>query len=180
MISNPRRLGLSALLAAGLSICLAACGSSGSPPGSTTTASGSNSTTTTSISSASADAEIRSAYTTLFALDNPAVAPKLAAVQDGAQLKQAFVKELKSPLAKLAAGAKVLSITIEKGTSCRSEALPSPCAKVTYDILSPKHKPVLANSKGFAVYLNGRWLVAKTTICTLMSLANDNVMPKGC
>lgn len=154
---------------------LAACGSSSGASSSTTLA---PSTTTLSVSAAKA--QIRSVFEILFDLRNPAVAPKLAAVQDGSQLRQTFVKELASPLAKLASGARVLSIRLEHGASCQTEALPSPCAAVTYDVLSRSRTALLANSKGFAVYIASRWLVAKTTICTLLSLANNNVAPKGC
>lgn len=162
----------------GLAVALAGCGSSGSST--TTTAAGTSTSATTAPSAAQSKTQITSAYMTLFDLSNPAVAPKVAVVQGGTGLTATFAKELKTPLAKRAGGAKVVSVKVEHGSSCQTEALGSPCAAVTYDILTPAKKTLLANSKGFAVYIGGKWLVAKSTICTLLSLANNNVNPKGC
>jgi hypothetical protein len=58
--------------------------------------------------------------------------------------------------------------------------LPSPCATVIYDILGPNKKPVLTGSAGSAVYVSGTWLVAKSTICTLLTLDNGGSTPSGC
>ena len=62
--------------------------------------------------------------------------------------------------------------------------LPTPCAKVVYDINGPTGTAVLANSQGYAVDVNGTWLVAKTTICGLLGLfyqAEGNTgNPAGC
>lgn len=132
------------------------------------------------MSVSAATAAIRTAFTTLFNLSNPSVSVKLGVVQDGAQLRQAITDELKSPLAKLAGGASLQSVKIEHGTACRNADLTSPCAAVTYSILSTSQTPLLRNSKGFALYVGSRWLVSKTTICTLLTLANGNVPPKGC
>jgi hypothetical protein len=116
---------------------------------------------------------------TLFDLADPAVAPKLLVVQDGSALKAAFTAAIHSALAAEAGGAKVLAVTIEQGSSCTNLALPSPCATVTYDILSPTHAVVLANSKGGAVYIDSHWLVAKATICSLLTLEAAKI-PSGC
>lgn len=120
------------------------------------------------------------AYKTLFDLANPAIAPKLLVVQDGASLKKAFTTALHSALAKEAAGAKVVTVKIEKGAACSKEFLPSPCAAVTYDVLGPTGKALLTGSSGGAVYVNSRWLVAKSTICTLLTLDNGGTAPTGC
>jgi hypothetical protein len=120
------------------------------------------------------------AYKTLFDLANPAIAPKLLVVQDGATLTKAFTTALHSALAKEAAGAKVVTVKIEKGAACSKEFLPSPCAAVTYDVLGPTGKALLTGSSGGAVYVNSRWLVAKSTICTLLTLDNGGTAPTGC
>ncbi|HKH88702.1 MAG TPA: hypothetical protein VKA05_07755 [Acidimicrobiales bacterium] len=117
---------------------------------------------------------------TLFDLNNPAITPKLLVVQDGTALKAAFTAAIHSALAKEAGGAKVLSVTVEQGTLCTNQLLPTPCATVTYDILSPTKAVVLSNSKGAAVYISSHWLVAKTTICTLLTLDNGGKTPSGC
>ena len=71
-------------------------------------------------------------------------------------------------------------VTIERGTACKNEFIPSPCAKVTYSILSPDGKVLLPNSGGLAIYEHGQWLVAKVTICTLLELENAGTVPPGC
>jgi hypothetical protein len=108
----------------------------------------------------------------LFDLADPALAPKLAVIQDGSALKSAMTTALGSNLAKAAGGASVSSV--------RNEFLPSPCAKVTYDILSPKNTVLLPNSGGLAIYEKARWVVAKVTICTLLELEDAGAVPPGC
>lgn len=124
--------------------------------------------------------EIRGAFHTLFDLADPALAPKIAAVQDGSSIKAAISHAIDSSLAKKAGGATISQVSIEHGSACRSESLPSPCALVTYSIVSPSGKPLLPNSKGFAVYLAPKWYVSKETICTLLTFANGNTAPAGC
>ncbi len=159
-------LGVCALVVLGL----AACSSSGKPAA----------TTTTLPSPAASAAAIKHAYEVLFDLADPSLSPKLAVVQDGATLESAMKTALKSALAKSAAGATLSKVTIEHGTACKNELLPSPCATVSYDILSPAKTAVLANAAGVAVYQHGRWLVGKTTICTLLELENSGAVPPGC
>ena len=152
-----------------LALTLAACGTSAAP------------TTTTTLPSLSAStAAIKHAYAVLFDLADPAVPPKLAVVQDGAVLQSAMKTALKSALAKSAAGASVQSIAVEHGSACKNEFLPSPCAEVVYDILSPAKAVVLHGATGWALYQHGRWLVGKTTICTLLELADSGAVPPGC
>jgi hypothetical protein len=154
-----------------LAALVAACGSTPSTSGPTTS--------TQATSGAGATAAVGHSYATLFDLADPAVAPKLAVVQDGSSLRAAFDKDLALPLAKEATGATVSTVTVESGTTCSGEGLPAPCASVEYDILSASHKPLFpAASKGWAVYDAGHWLVAKVTICGLLSLAGPT--PTGC
>ncbi|MGH9169258.1 MAG: hypothetical protein ACRD0Z_00040 [Acidimicrobiales bacterium] len=181
----PRRRALWLLAVA----CLAACGANTTHKA-TTTAAGTSATTTTATattttastmpSAAKSDADIKNSYSILFDLANPAIAPKLAVVQDGQALKAAFTAALKSSLAKEAGGATVSKITLKSGSACTSEVLTSPCAAVTYNIVSPKNSVILPNGSGYAVYTAGSWLVAKSTICGLLALENNDVEPTGC
>jgi hypothetical protein len=169
-----RRVFATALVVVGL----AACGG-----GSSTSTSTSSSTTTLPVKLPSlsvSKAQITQAYSVLFDLSDPAVPPKLAVVQDGATLQSAFTAAIHSALAKEAGGAKVLSVKVEQGSSCTNDVLPSPCAAVVYDILSPAKAIVLSGSAGSAVYENSHWLVAKTTICSLLTLDNGGKTPSGC
>lgn len=123
------------------------------------------------VGPAQAKAEIGHAYETLFNFSNDSVEAKTAVVQDGSTLRAAITQALSSSLAKEAAGAKVSAVQLLSGTSCTQAALRSPCAKVTYNLLSPSHTPLFATpSMGYAVDVGGRWLVAKSTICGLLEL----------
>jgi hypothetical protein len=161
--------------AAALSLvtALAACGSSGpSAPGTTGT--------TEPASGQGAVAAVTAAYSTLFDLANPAVDPKVAVVQDGGSLRSTLSAELHSSLAKLAKGATVTAVQVQSASDCAGQGLPSVCATVDYNILSAAGKPLFpAASKGYAVYSGGKWLVAKETICGLLSLAGSGA-PAGC
>jgi hypothetical protein len=170
--ASVRRAGPLALLAA-LGLVLAACSSS--PAASSTSTS-----STEPASGAAATAAVQRAYETLFDLASPALAPKIAVVQNGSALQTTIANELKSPLAKLAAGASVTDVALQTASACSAELLPSPCAALEYAILSPSHKPLLAAAKGFAVYVSGKWLVAKITICSLLSIASGGSTPAGC
>lgn len=185
MVSHARRSGPGAtrFVVAGLALALGgsflgACGSSSSAPGSATATT--SSPATTAPSPAATKVAIEHAYSVLFDLADPAVAPKLAVVQGGTALGATFAAALHTSLAKKAAGAKVTSIKTLDRTGCSNEALPSPCAEVTYSILGPNGAVLLANSKGFALYSSGTWRVAKVTICTLLALAAGGKTPSGC
>jgi hypothetical protein len=164
-----RRAGPLASLAV-LVLLLAACGGSSGP----------STASTEATSGAAATTAVRQAYAILFDLASPALAPKVAVVQDGSALQASLAHELRSSLAKLAAGASVTDVTIEPASACAAETLPSPCASLQYAILSPSGKPLLSASKGWAVYVAGKWLVAKLTICGLLSIADGGSAPAGC
>lgn len=120
---------------------------------------------------AKAKAEIGHAYDTLFNFSNHRVSAKTAVIQDGGTLRKALSEALASSLAKKATGATVVSVQLLAATQCRNDALPSPCAKVTYNLLGADKAPLFATpAAGYAVYLGGRWLVAKSTICGLLAL----------
>lgn len=172
------RISISARVGAVLlaTAALAAACSSSSPPATTTT--------TKPVDTATAQADIGAAYNTLFNFSVNSTTEKLAVVQDGAQVKTALTQALASPLAKGSGGARVDNSLILYGEGCSSQKLPSPCAKVTYDILGTSGTPSLAGQTGYAVYSNGSWLVAKATICGLLDLfyqaSGKSGSPPGC
>jgi hypothetical protein len=54
---------------------------------------------------------------------------------------------------------------------------------VTYNVLGKNGKALLPNAKGYAVFVNGKWLVSKPTVCALFSEAYTLVgkgTPPGC
>ncbi len=134
---------------------------------------------------ARAKAAIGRAYATLFDFANHSVKAKTALIQDGSALRTALREALSSSLAKEAAGAKVSAVHLLSKSGCDDAALPSPCAEVTYNLLSPSHKPLFASpSSGYGVLVHDRWLVAKSTICGLLGLfwsaSGRHGEPPGC
>jgi len=171
---GPVRATLLAVAAASaVAVLASACGSSASPGAATSTQ---------PAAGASAVLAITNAYRTLFDLANPAIPPKVSVVEDGAALRATLTKEIQSPLAKQATGAVVSAVHVASGGTCERESLASPCASVSYNILSAAHKPLFAHpAAGWAVYESGRWLVAKETICGLLTLAQGGQStPAGC
>jgi hypothetical protein len=167
------RLGAVAVLAA-MGVGAAACSSSATP----------NTTTSVTINAATAQTDIGTSYSTLFDLSNPDLAPKVAVIQDGTQIQTAMQQALSSSLASSASGSKIDSVNILSPSACRKVPLPSPCAHVVYDILGASGTAILPNSQGYAVYINGQWLVAKATICGLLGLFEQaegkTATPPGC
>lgn len=153
----------------------AACSSSSVPA---------TTTTTKPVDTATAQADIGAAYNTLFNFSVDSITQKLAAVEDGTQVKTALTQALASPLAKGSGGARVDNSLILYGEGCSSQRLPSPCARVTYDVLGTSGTASLAGQTGYAVYSNGTWLVAKVTICGLLDLfyqaSGKTGSPPGC
>lgn len=133
---------------------LAACSS---------TTSGSNTpsptTTGSSFDSASATAAVKQTWTTFFSKTTP-IAQKETLLQDGsssmADAVQSFAKD---PMVGEVT-AKVQGVTFPSPTK----------ADVTYSI-SLGSQVVENAMAGNAVYLNGQWLVADTTLCGLLQLA---------
>lgn len=132
----------------------------------------------------SAPALITSSYKTLFNLADKSVAPKLAVVQDGASISKAMNQALASPVSSSAGGARIDKAAVLSSAACRSLSLSAPCAKVTYDIMGTSGGALLSSQTGYAVYLSGTWLVAKTTICKLFDLfyeaEGQSGKPAGC
>ncbi|MHB8329457.1 MAG: hypothetical protein ACYDD6_07540 [Acidimicrobiales bacterium] len=154
----------------------AACGSSKSA---------STTTTTVPLDSATAPTLIGRSYETLFNLSVKTVTDKIAVIQDGASVRTALSQAMASSLSNSSTGARVDTTVILQGPGCTQQHIPSPCAKVTYDILGATGQPLLPTpSTGYAVYADGTWLVAKTTICSLLGLfysaSGKSGTPPGC
>ena len=161
---------------AALSLGAAACSSSTNTAASTTTA--------VTFNPATESTDIGAAYNTLFNLANPDVTTKVAVIQNGASIQPALQEALSSSLASSSAGSKIDSVKVLTTSVCRQASLPSPCAKVVYDILGTTGTAILPNSQGYAVFSAGHWLVAKATICGLLGLfyqaAGKTGTPPGC
>jgi hypothetical protein len=166
---------------------LAACGGSSSSPGaaasSAPVAAGSSAPTTATssappVATSSAPAApagngvsdpkaatkaIKKVYPEFFSAKVPKAKTLL---EDGSTLSAAFVA------AKKLAGTTVETVKVD------NVSITGPTtANVTFDLLG-NGKPLLKGSDGMAVEVNGKWLVAKQTFCTLVLLGGTKV--KGC
>jgi hypothetical protein len=164
---------------AGLILGAAACSSSPS-----TTATTKATTTTVAIDPATAQADISTSYETLFNLANPSLAGKLVVIQNGSSITAALQQALSSSEASASQGAKIDSVNILTASQCAKQSLPGQCAHVVYDILGTGGTAILPNNNGYAVFTDGKWLVAKVTICTLLGLfysaEGKTGSPPGC
>ena len=142
---------------------LAACGGGSSAP---------------SFDKKAAPREIQHAYGVLFNFSNPSVEAKVAVIEDGTRLRGAIRDALASPLAALAKGAKVTSTKLLGPAACKQAGVPSPCARVGYDLLGANGSALFKGASGYAVY-DGTWLVARTTICGLLETMNQTLGKKG-
>jgi hypothetical protein len=146
--------------------------------------SGSSTATTVKINPATEKADISSAYDTLFNLSNPSLQGKINVIQNGKSITAALHQALTSSEASAAKGSKIDSIKVLTSTQCTKAKLPSQCAKVVYDILGAGNSAILPNNNGYAVFTDGKWLVAKMTICTLLGLfysaEGKTGSPAGC
>jgi hypothetical protein len=173
---SPRLVAATAMAA--LALGAAACSSS-------TTAA--TTTTGVPVNPATAPADIAAVYNSLFHFTSGTIASKEAVIQDGTGLKAALTQALSSSEASAAAGTTVNSTNLLTASQCAHlspKALPYPCAHINYDIDGPSGTAILPGNNGYAVYTNGKWLVAKTTICTLLGLfytaSGKTGSPPGC
>jgi len=131
-----------------------------------------------------AKADIAASYNTLFHFETGTLASKEAVIQDGTKLQTAMHQALSSSEASAAQGAKIHTVDFLSAAKCTSQGLTLPCAHVTYDILGAGGTAILAGNNGYTVLTNGKWLVAKATICTLLGLfytaSGKTGTPPGC
>ena len=112
---------------------------------------------------------ISKAYDIVFNLANSIVSTKVGDIQDGQTLQRALTTAINSSLAASAQGAAVSKVSLHSSSSCGSVNLPWPCAKVTYQILGDSGGSI-SGETGYAVFVNGKWLVAKATACGVLNL----------
>jgi hypothetical protein len=142
-----------ALLAAAT---LAACSSSTSPSSSSSTPASSGG----SFDTASAANAVKATWISFFSKTTP-LAQREALVQNGSAMASAMQAFAASPL------------TSEVTASVSGVTFPSPTkADVTYSI-SLNGQVVENAMAGNAVYQGGKWLVADTTLCGLLQLAQS-------
>jgi hypothetical protein len=108
------------------------------------------------------------ALATLFDLSDPALRAKEAAVQDGASISTTLSQALSSSLGRSSAGARLDSFHVLSTSGCARASLTGPCAEVTYDIDGPAGTTLVPGAEGYAVDIDGRWLVAKATTCAVL------------
>jgi hypothetical protein len=94
------------------------------------------------------------------------------------QLQQAYTKAVATLFPK-GLSSKVHSVTLLSNSECQSNGIPTPCAKVTYD-LDAKGSTLLPNAEGYATRTGGTWYVSKNTFCALLALSNGGTPPAGC
>ena len=170
----------SSLKAAGLvlvAVLAAACGGGSSGGGNTqpsTAPSSGTSTTPAATATAPADpaaakAEIKKVWVKFFnSSTNQGVAKGL--LEDGANLGAALrLAQKEDKQTNLDRRAKVKLINFFDATT----------ANVTWILYNGTTK-VLDNASGQAKLVDGHWLVSKVTFCTLVTLGNNQVAPKGC
>jgi hypothetical protein len=185
-----RKLSLTVLtLTVGLT--LAACGSSssgGPSAASAASAALASSSAAASAPSASASSAAASPSASASAVAGNGVSDPAAAKKQITKLYDVFFKARKAKAASLLEDGSSLGAAIKAaqklaGTgkeSSKTDAvtITGPgTASVTFDLLV-NGKVALAKSDGLAVYQNGKWVVAKSTFCTLVSLGGAT--PKGC
>lgn len=142
------------------------------------TACSGSSSSTAAPNPATTRAQVTTLYTTFFSLSNKSVPAKLALLQDGPSFKTAEIEAINFGSTFVAPGsnsgpAKGVTVQWVKtllDSGCKKASLSAPCAEVGYSIVSTNGKNLLPDLHGYAVYVNGRWLVSKTTLCGLFRL----------
>jgi hypothetical protein len=132
----------------------------------------------------SAGVAIGQSFNTLFDFADGSVTDKLAAVQDGTVLRQAMTEAVSTPFASSAYGARVDAFTVLDASDCARVPVLAPCARITYDVVGANGSVILPQSEGYAVSVDGQWLVAKSTVCGLFELfyqaSGKTGTPPGC
>jgi len=110
--------------------------------------------------------QIKAAYTGFFTTTTSLDA-HVALVQDGAKFRSVIKSFLSNPLAK-GVTATVSSVTMQGANK----------AKVIYGVKITLFS--LSNQTGYAVLQGGKWKVADSTLCALVSLAGAGSTPAAC
>lgn len=160
-----------------VAVLAAACGggsSGGASNQPSNEPSSASSTTPAAVASAPADpaaakAEIKKVWVKFFNSSTPPAEAK-ALLEDGDNLDAALkLAQKEDRQTNLDRRAKVKLIKFFDATT----------ANVTW-ILFNKSTKLLDNASGQAKFVDGQWKVSKLTFCTLVTLGNNQVAPKGC
>src|SRR5205807_9701097 len=115
-----------------------------------------------------AQAQVTNTYQGFFDGGNPNSSAKLTLLQNNGKLTAIYNKAYNNPAAATTA-AKVTNVAVLPASQCQQAAVPSPCAKVGYDLVNRQTgAPLLAGQTGYAVNVNGKWLVSQNTFCALV------------
>ncbi|MBX7160113.1 MAG: hypothetical protein K1X95_07465 [Acidimicrobiia bacterium] len=162
------------LLLAAVLVAVAACASKGLPPSqrlaNTQPQGGDSADSDSGGGSEPADPEaarkqITELYSFIFNGANPQVDEKLAKVDQGASVRDSFLKALNANKATFdAITSKVDKIEFTSPTE----------AKTTFTILV-SGQPTLEGFEGKAVYKNGQWMLAASGLCDLVALADSSL-----
>ncbi len=127
---------------------------------------------------------INRSFNTLFDFADGSITDKLAVIEDGAALRQAMTQATSNSFTAAATGARVDTSTMLGASACAQLSLTAPCAAVTYDVVGTQNSVLLPSSQGYAVWHNGKWLIAKVTACGLFELfyqaSAKTGTPPGC
>jgi hypothetical protein len=139
---------------------------------------------TSSPNAAAAPGLIGQAFQTVFSFTNKSVPVKLQAIEDGQSIKSSFTTAINSALATNTSGAKIDSVNLVSDSTCSSQKVTAPCAKVAYELLTPAGQTEFVPPPGYASYVNSKWLVSKKTVCYLLTLflaaSGAKGSPAGC
>jgi hypothetical protein len=116
-----------------------------------------------------AKVEISSDYNALFDFTDQDTTRTLDDVADAGPLRASIVSELGHGTGFRFDGVRILLVDILGVSGCRSAALSSPCARVTYDVVNAQHDVVVPGAVGYATVEDNRWVVARTTTCSLLT-----------
>jgi hypothetical protein len=156
-----------------LAAVLAACSSDSSSSATSSSSPSSSATATLSGAASSSagpvndEAAVRTLWTTFFGSSDPAVEGPLL---EGGDKLQAVLTQAAS---QGSFPAKVSSVTFPSDTDCTTHDVPAPCALVTYDITDAAGNVQLPNVTGYATFINGTWLVSRTSYCDLVALGGQ-------
>ncbi|MCL4423275.1 MAG: hypothetical protein M1115_08960 [Actinobacteria bacterium] len=159
-MASPRVLArVAVLLAAGL--MLAACSSS------------------PSLNQSVARKDVNRLYSSVLSTSShQPLSQKVADIQDGKELSP-LLGHLLSSEASAGVATQVHAVTFPSSSTCKKTVGATPCAKVVYTVLLGG-KPVLKDFTGYAVQVDNHWLLAKASLCNLLTLYNGGSAPKGC
>lgn len=154
--------------------------SASSPPTTSTTSPVTALTTAPSLSpppttSSKTTRGIAGAYNTFFNLSNGSIFDKMEVLEDGPSFQAALTSAFISSIGASATGASVQSVTVWPDSECQTAHVSTPCAKVIYAVLGPGGQGLLTKSAGYAVEVNGQWLVSKATACGFFQLLHQTM-----